>query len=481
MQLMLDNEIHKTGWVRLIIAKGKWYLLSSVFTKGLGLLLLPVYTRYLSPADFGILNSLQAVAQLLPIFMSLYLDAAFGRFYHEHKRDPRRLKLLFSTVYWFVVVWGGIVLAVTLATAPFWISQFVEVPYYYIVLAFVPALFLQIGQLGVVFLRQSLDSRRTTFLDVSTAIISIAITIPLLVKWEMGVLARLIGSVFPALFLFGYYTWFFSKRGLLGKIWDASILKQCLIYSVPLIPSIASGWIVGMSDRLILAKYANAEAVGLYSVAMTFSSLLYLIQDAVTQVTGAASISGLVQDKAATLKKIAQISLFLWAMMLTSDLAVILFSPEIIATFATKAYANASTVIGVCGFAYVLSCQYRIFSDIVSFHKKTWVVSSAGLIMAGSSLGLNLFLVPRWGYYAAAYTFAISVFMYTAWIYFWARRYEQVEVLWIRMTILVAAFFLGCWLSALFDGITFLNLLSKLFIIVLFATGSLWIVKSAKS
>lgn len=481
MQLNLDNEIHKRGWVRLVIAKGKWYLLSSLFTKGLGLLLLPVYTRYLSPADFGVLNSLQAMAQLLPIFMSLYLDAAFSRFYHEDKRDLQRLKALFSTVYWFVLAWGAIVLALTLATAPVWASQFVDVPYYYIVLAFVPALFLQIGQLGVVFLRQSLDSRRTTFLDVATALISIAITIPLLVRWELGVLARLIGGVFPALFLFAYYTWFFSKRGLLGKSWDSSLLKQCLFFSIPLIPNIASGWIVGMSDRLILAKYANAAAVGLYSLAMTFSSLLYLIQDAVTQVTGAASMSGLVHDKAATLKKIAQISLFLWAIMLTADLAVVLLSPEIVAIFATKDYANASALIGVCGFAYVLSCQYRIFSDIVSLHKKTWVISSAGFIMAGTSLALNLVLVPRWGFHAAAYTFVVSVFMYTAWIYLWAMRCEQVEVFWFRMTILVLVFVIGCWLSVFLNGITLSNLLFKLLIIVLFAAGSILIVKSAKT
>jgi hypothetical protein len=101
--------IHKASWLRTITGKGKWYLLSSAMTKGLSILLLPVYTRYLSPSDYGVLNTLTSISQLLPIFVSLYLDAAFGRFYHSMKVDPGQLRRLFSTVYWFVLANGTVV------------------------------------------------------------------------------------------------------------------------------------------------------------------------------------------------------------------------------------------------------------------------------------------------------------------------------------------------------------------------------------
>ena len=73
---MITTDIHKGNWGNKIFKKGKWYLLSSIFTKGLSILLLPVYTYYLSTEEFGILQTLSAVAGILPMFISLALDRA---------------------------------------------------------------------------------------------------------------------------------------------------------------------------------------------------------------------------------------------------------------------------------------------------------------------------------------------------------------------------------------------------------------------
>jgi len=470
-------NIHSGNWIISVFKTGKWYILSSIFTKGIGLLLLPIYTRYLSPSDYGILNTLTSIAQIIPIFLSLYLDSAFGRFYHDIKHDNEKLKDLFSTVYWFVAIWGGLVLIGTLCTAPLWTRHFVQVPFFYIALALVPTLFLQIAQLGIIFLRQSLDSKRTTFLDISTALISIFITLPLLMFFNLGVLARLIGAIFPAVFLFIYYTWFFSSRGLLGFRFDRESIKRCLFYSVPMIPNITAGWIASLSDRLVLAKFANQEAVGLYSLAMNFAMLMYMAQDAVTQVTGPLQMSGLIHDKDNTKRKMAGMSLLLLAGMLTADLALTLFSTEVTRIFATKSYAGAASIIGICGFAYVLSCQYRLFTDVVSYHKKTWVISSGGILMAVVSLVANLSLVPRFGYNACAFSFVFATFVYTLWLYIWAQSVEHIDFLWGRAGLLFIMFIAGMIAAHNIDKITLFTITEKICILAGFGFTSFLLTK----
>ncbi len=477
---MSDIEIHKQSWKKLIFSKGKWYIFSSLFTKGLSILLLPVYTRYLSPADYGILSILTSIGQFLPILVSLQIDSAFGRYFHEEKIDHQRLRSLFSTTYWFVVLYGGAVVAISLALTPYWTEHFGMMPFSYLWLTFIPALLMQIGQLGTVFLRQSLDSRRTTFLEVGTALLSIAITLPLLIMLDMGVMAKLIGSMVAAVFIFVYYSRYFVSKSLLGFVWDFQILRKSLLYSLPLLPSVAAGWVAGMSDRLILAKYGSIESVGIYSLAATLATLLYVIQDAVTQVTGPISMSGLVHDRQATLKKMSQLSLLIWALMLGADLGVILFSPEIIAIFAAKNYADAANLIGICGFAYVISSQYRIFGDILSLHNKTWLVSIAGILMAGVSAGLNFWLIPVFGKLAAAYTFLIAVLVYTSWIIFWSKRFEVVQIYWGRGVLLLLIFLGGVGLSALFNEISIVAIMEKLLLISLYATCAFFLVKSSK-
>ena len=73
-----------------------------------------------------------------------------------------------------------------------------------------------------------------------------------------------------------------------------------LLYSIPLIPNIAGGWINGFSDRLIISKYVDYTATGIYSLAANLAFLLYVVQDSITQVQGALSMSGLLKDRKIT-------------------------------------------------------------------------------------------------------------------------------------------------------------------------------------
>lgn len=456
--------IHKLSWKLLILSKGRWYIFSSLFTKGLSILLVPIYTRYLSPADFGILNILNSIGQFLPIIISLYIDSAFGRYFHEDKIDHSQLKKLFSTSYWFVAIYGGFVITLALIASSVWAEELERMPFSYLLLTFIPALLIQLGQLGTVYLRQSLDSQRSTLLEVGAAILSIGVTIPLLVFFNAGIMAKLIGGTVSSFSVFFYYTVFFWRRDLFRFEFDFHVLKRSLMYSTPLLPSIAGGWISGMSDRLILAKYASVESVGVYSLAASLATILYVLQDAVTQVTGPIAMSGLIHDYQATLKKIARLSLVLWATMLFADFTLILFSKEIIYIFATKAYSGAAPLIGICAFAYVISPQYRIFIDVLSYHKKMSIVAIAGILSAIVSVALNIFLIPRYGYFATAWAFVISTGVMTAWIICWSKYYESIPVLWGKCALLTALFLIASGLmgqiSAISIEIIFIKILS---------------------
>jgi O-antigen/teichoic acid export membrane protein len=434
------HAIHKPSWFRTITGKGKWYLLSSAMTKGLSILLLPIYTRYLSPSEYGVLNTLASIAQLLPIFISLYLDAAFGRFYHSMKVDPLQLRRLFSTVYWFVLLNGTVVLTLSLSTLPFWALKLLRVPSTLYFLALVPTVFLQVAQLGLVFLRQSLEAPRTTFLEVSSAILVAAITLPLLIGAHLGVMARLMGSAGSALYLFIFYTAFLLKKGILAFQFDPKTLRKCLAFSLPLVPNIAGGWIAGLSDRLVLTAYVDTTATGIYSLAINLAALLYVLQDAITQVSSPISVSGLVHDREATKRKMSVLSLTLWAVMLMADAGLVLFGREIIAIFATHKYADAAGLVGFLGLTYVFASQYRVFSDVLTYHQKTWVISTAAIIMAAMGLGMNLVLVPRYGYLASVGAIVSSTIAYTVWIFVWSQRIDPVKIHTFRMLAVLTVF-----------------------------------------
>lgn len=465
-----SSSIHTQSWVRTIVSTGKWYLVSSFLTKGLALLLLPIYTRYLSPAEYGILNSLSSIGQFLPILISLYLDSAFGRYFHEDKTDPVKLRRLFSTTYWFVVIWGGSIVLLALLSAPWWVDYFLRVPFSYVWLTFVPALLLQVGQLGTVYLRQSLDSKLTTLVEVGAAVLSMVVTLPLLIIADMGVMARLIGGLVPAVVIFAFYSIYFRRIGLLEFNIDGPTLRKSLVYSLPLLPSLFAGWLGGQSDRLIVGHYDSLAAVGLYSLAGNLALLLYVIQDAVTQVVGPLSMSGLIHDKERTLEKMTLVNLQLWVLMLAACLGLSIFSTEIVAVVAAKNYGDAAGILGILGFAYVLSCQYRNMTTIVSLHNRMWLLTLGGFIQGGSSLLINFLFVPTYGYIAAAFAFTGSTLIFVVWLYYWCWRLERFQLM-FRPMLLSAILF-----AAIVASVQWLSNFTGLWLMILIKSGVLALV-----
>ncbi|MGB6241443.1 MAG: oligosaccharide flippase family protein [Castellaniella sp.] len=423
--MTIEVAVHQQSWLRTIFSTGKWYLLSSLMTKGLSLILLPVYTRYLTPEEFGILNTLTALGGVLPVFISLQLDAAFARFFHEYKGSQPMLRALYSTIFWFVACYGGCVVLLCLIVSAYSPGWFPDVPYVYLLLTFVPALFLQLGQLGTVFLRQSLDAVRTTSLEVGGALLSALITLVLMIFFDFGVLARLLGIAIPPLFILFYYIQYFKRTGLLAITWRGEILKQAIIYALPLVPSVAGGWITGLSDRLIIAHYVDYDAVGIYSLAASLALAMYVLQDAITQVIGPLAMSGFFTDRERMLENMRRSALQLWILMLAANFLLILFSNEIIAVVSTHAYASASLLLGVISFAYVLGCQYRNFVTIISLHNRTWILTAGGIGQAVLSVVINILFVQHFGIRTAAWALCVATLVFTGWLYYWSWRLER--------------------------------------------------------
>ena len=59
------------------------YGLGNYGVKLVGFLLIPVYTRYLAPADYGVMAMVSSFGQALFIFLNLGQSTALFRFYYD--------------------------------------------------------------------------------------------------------------------------------------------------------------------------------------------------------------------------------------------------------------------------------------------------------------------------------------------------------------------------------------------------------------
>ena len=78
------------------------YGLGSIVARVLGVLLLPLYTRYLSPSDYGLIETLVALSAVLTALVAQGMKSAFFRFYFDSPEVERR-HLVVRTAFWYVM------------------------------------------------------------------------------------------------------------------------------------------------------------------------------------------------------------------------------------------------------------------------------------------------------------------------------------------------------------------------------------------
>src|ERR1035438_4662389 len=83
------------------------YGLGSVAVKGLGFLMVPFYTHYLKPADYGILEILDLSISLLGMVLNMGITAALLRSYAA-AASPEQKRKVVSTAFLFVAATGVI-------------------------------------------------------------------------------------------------------------------------------------------------------------------------------------------------------------------------------------------------------------------------------------------------------------------------------------------------------------------------------------
>lgn len=418
-----------------------WYFIGGLLNNGLALFLMPYLSKMLTPSEYGIVQTANSIGLCLPIFFSLHIESAFARFYHNKKTRFEEVQVLYSSCFWFIVFSGIIVLSFITFTASLWFEQVFEVGLYpYIFLITYPYLFYQITILGSTYLRQSLHVKYVTSIDFVSSLINLSLSIYLVSVWEDGAEARLTAIAVSFVAKSIYYIYFSSKIKLLSFTIDFSCLRKLLHFSLPLLPSALSLWLSKMADRVIISIYVGTVATGLFSVANQIAFVVYFLQDAVLQALNPIQMDGFIKNKLKNISYTITLSEIMWIVMLGIVLAMGLFSDYLLDFFIDERFHTNSMLIVVLSSVYVIQAQYRIFSGVLIYHKKTKEYSYAAIVQSIVSVALNLLLIPIFGYESAAYTSLLSIIAFLLIVMYYVFRLEQININYCLITTFLLLF-----------------------------------------
>ena len=375
------------------------YGLGGLVSRILAVLLLPLYTRYLSTSDYGVVETLIALTTVVGIALSAGIGSAFFRFYFDANEPAARRRVL-RTSFWFIMGMATLGLVVGVAFAGE-LSQFLfgTTKDAKLVAASFVGLWagMNWAQLTNLF---RVEERSVAFVSASVAniLVTVGATLILVVALDKGPIGVIVGNFTGTLAVYSVLV--FYRREQLGLEFDRKLLRQMNKFGLPLVPTALFLWVTNFSDRIFLAKLADTSEVGLYSVGVRIASAMVLMLTAFRLAWPAFAYS--IEDDGEARRTYAYVLTYVTLVTTWVATALALLSPWIVQWIAAPAFEESSRVVGPLAFSAVAFAGYIVVAIGVGRAKRTqfnWVVTGAA---AAVNIGLNLILIPPYGMMGAA-------------------------------------------------------------------------------
>ena len=459
------KSIHAGNHFTKIARNSSLYLVSSLVTKFSTLLLLPLMTRLLSPSDYGLIANLQAIIQFSTVFMSLYIDSAYDRFYFEYNDCREKLARYTSTFFMFVLLWGLLPTGALGIVGYRYIAGAYSVTFFPLIfLTTISPLLIQLSVFGHSFLRNNLKTTVIVMRDLAIFLLSTGISLVLMLGFDLSVTGRFWGIFAGIVITCCFYTWVLAHEGLLSWHIDKQILRESLKFSIPLVPLAMSSWITTLSDRIILTYYTDISEAGLYDVAYRISQGIRVITESVFQVYAPMMVSMYTHDRSQFNKKVGQFATYFVWIMFFAAFYISIFSKEILVLLTAPEYHSSYKLVPVIVFAYFISAQTKYLSSVFSLRKITYLSTIGYILQAIINLALNILLIPHLGKAAAAWSTFASLLFLTCWCGYWFLRLEDVAFEWCKIfkIFVIGAFAFAVYFTA--THVFTLSLLPMLFL-----------------
>ncbi|MEO0145342.1 MAG: GNAT family N-acetyltransferase [candidate division WOR-3 bacterium] len=415
--------------IRRLLVDTLIYGLGTLLSPLVGFVLLPVYTRFLTPADYGVLSVLSVTSGLLTIAFCLGIPSGMLRFYPEERE---RNEVIYSSLGAVVVLSSsGATLMMALAGP---LSRFLapvsDGPYLVSLTAFGFAT----GS-WVVVLQNLMRAQERPLLYTIANLGGFALRLGLNILFVVGFLRGVAGILEAGIISNIAILALLAPVGLWNRKPSFSWrkLKEITKFGIALEPGNLAAWVLNMSDRYFLQALSDMTQVGLYSVGYRIGQLSEIGLVKPFRLAWPPLIYAEAGDHERAKSSISRIATLYSFFGLWVTLGLFLLAPAILKAMATKQYWGALDVVGLVALSYVVLGSGWITGAGLHIIKKPWPISVAFIIGALLNMALNLLLIPLFGMMGAAWATLISFLFISVFTLIASQRKFPVKYEWKKL------------------------------------------------
>ena len=409
-----------------VVKAGIGYTISNYFLKGLTFLTIPIFSRIMSTADYGLYNTFVAYESILFIFIGLAIHSSYknARFKYGLVSEGIETGKDYNTyvsVTLLMVLTNSTLLLIIANICSGVIGNLLDLDRLSINL-----LILYSASNAILLCFNSdvaLRYQFQSFLKISAfnAIgnILLSIVLMLTIFSETRYIGRVFGTTIPilAVAIFILLTYIKRARPKNGK----EFLTWGIRYSLPIVPHGVSQVILSQFDRIMIKNMISASVAGIYSFAYNIYTIVSVTMQSLDSVWNTWFYEQMHQKNYDEIKE--KSSLYMLG-MLTFTSCIMLVSPEVIKILGPEEYWDASYCVIPIVAGGFFSFLYTLPSAIEYYYEKTKYIAVGTVSAAIVNIVLNAIFIQKYGYVAAAYTTLFTYLLYFSFHYLWAWKIQ---------------------------------------------------------
>lgn len=381
------------------------FTIGGLGTKLIAFFLVPLYTKYLSTSQFGIVDLVVTICTILVPIISFNIGEAIMRFSLDKNADYdsiMRIGWLFTGISVFL---GTISIPV--------LSLFESLRTFGILIGLY-SISLGLYQIAICNLRGKELLMQYSIVNIINTFLIAVLNIVFWVYLEMGVngyfVSYISANLLTAILAFVLGNAFSALK--IGKV-DVSLLKQMVRYSFFLIPTSLMWWITNSSDRLMVSTMIGVSANGIYAVSYKLPNMISSLTAIFNQAWSYSAIREVGSKDENAYTNVVYNRLFS-LMILSTGLLTVVLKP-FLWVYVDRPYYSAWKYIPYLVIGSIFMTQATFLSTAYTVHKNSKGFLISGAVGAITNIILNLLLIPMLGVTGASLATCVSylaVFVY---------------------------------------------------------------------
>lgn len=410
------------------------YGFGNMLSRIVAFVMLPIYTRHLTPFDYGVLEIVDTTISMIGLVAGLGIAGAMSRFYYDFEEERRRRQVVSTTVILAAATAAVIVALImpfsgVLATGLFDNAEFAKFFNVALITLFLGLLIDAVQA----YLRILQRSTLYVAISLGNLIISVSLNIYFVVFAGQGVFGILLASLIAKILIgVPLLVVLFIRIGC--KV-DRMLAVQMYKFSLPLIPTELASTAIGYSDRYFINHFLSTADAGIYGIAQKLGTVVHVL------ITSPFLLTYLprrfeIAKQAGARALFSDVFYYHMLILIFASTMLAVFAPQLMVVLTTADYYRAADLIPLIAAGMIILGMKYHFQFGILYEKQTKYMMYSNFAAALVHVVLNFALIRYWGLWGAL---AASLAAYTCsscLVLFFANRLYPISYEYRRLSLL---------------------------------------------